>query len=199
MLVKIYPTRPGMNKPPKADLIIHPIRLQILQALGEQPRTTRQIAQVLPGVAAPSIYRHLRQLLEGGIIEVSATRRVRGVDEKTYRLAQPARLTQADIAGMSLAEHRRHFNAFAAILMQSFADYLSAAHQAAARAGQTSPDFMSDRAGFTEVTFYASTAELDAFRKALDQALLELVNLSPDASRRRRKLAFISHPVDGSL
>jgi DNA-binding transcriptional ArsR family regulator len=179
----------------KAKLILHPIRLQILHALGEKPRTTRQLIEILPGLPAPSIYRHLRQLLEGGIIEVAETRRVRGAEEKTYRPVQPARLTQEDVAGMSLAEHQRHFNAFAAILIQSFADYLKSAHQTAADAGFAAPDFLADRAGFSEVTFYATASELDEFRETLNQALAHLASLPPDPTRRRRKLAFISHPI----
>ena len=180
----------------KADLIIHPTRLQILQALTGQPRTTREIAQILPGLAIPSIYRHLRELLEGGIVDVAETRRVRGVDEKLYRLAQDPRLTQEDVSGMSRAEHLHYFNAFAAMLMQGFASYLDMTYQEAAAAGRSEPDFAGDRAGFTELTFYASVAELDAFRETLNASLAQLASLPPAPERRRRKLSFISHPVD---
>jgi DNA-binding transcriptional ArsR family regulator len=179
----------------KADLIIHPTRLQILLALTAQPRTTREIAQVLPGIATPSIYRHLRELLEGGIVEVAETRRVRGVDEKIYRLAQAPHLTQEDIAGMSRDEHLHYFNAFAAMLMQGFASYLDMTYQEAAAAGSSEPDFLGDRAGFTEITFYASVEELDAFRITLNQSLAHLASLPPAPERKYRKLAFISHPL----
>ena len=178
----------------KADLIIHPIRLQILQALTGQSRTTREIAQALPGVAKPSIYRHLRELLEGGIVEVAETRRVRGVDEKNCRHAQAPHLTQEDVAGMSRDEHLRYFNSFAAMLMQGFAGYLDAALQEAARSG-SEPDFLGDRAGYTEMTFYASTEELDAFRETLNRSLTHLASLPPSPERKHRKLAFISHPL----
>ena len=179
----------------KANLIIHPTRLQILQALTGQPRTTREIAQALPGVAAPSIYRHLRELLEGGIVEIAETRRVRGVDEKIYRLAQAPRLSQEDVAGMSRDEHLRYFNSFAAMLMQGFASYLDAALQEAARSGGE-PNFLNDRAGYTEIIFNASTEELDAFSETLNRSLAHLASQPPSPSRRRRKLAFISHPLE---
>jgi DNA-binding transcriptional ArsR family regulator len=181
----------------KADLIIHPTRLQILQALAEAPHTTQEIARLLPALPVPSLYRHLKALLEGGIVEVVETRRVRGIDEKVYRLAQAPRINAEDASGMSRDEHLGYFSTYVASLINDFAAYLDATYQAAAEAGLDEPDFVADRAGYTEMTYYASMEELDAFREQLARLLIQLTSQLPASGRSRRKLAFISHPLPG--
>ena len=108
----------------KADLLIHPVRLQILQALSEKPLTTQEIAEVLPTVSQPSLYRHLKMLLEGGMVTVSETRQVRGIQEKRYQLAQNPHLSAEDVSGITKEQHLHYFNAYVASLLKGFADYL---------------------------------------------------------------------------
>src|SRR5581483_2682823 len=50
----------------KAMLITHPVRARILTALMGRPLTTQQIAALLPDIPLPSLYRHVRTLVEGG-------------------------------------------------------------------------------------------------------------------------------------
>ena len=47
-----------MHPSEKADLIIHPIRLRILQLLSREPLTIRKLVQLMPDVAKSSLYRH---------------------------------------------------------------------------------------------------------------------------------------------
>jgi len=54
--------------------------IQYLQIEGEA--TTKQISEGLPDIPAPTIYRHVRQLLEGGILIVKEERKVRGTTER---------------------------------------------------------------------------------------------------------------------
>ena len=172
----------------KADLIIHPVRLGIIQALAAGPQSTQEIAQALPEVSIPSLYRHLKMLLEGQMVEVEETRKVRALQEKVYRLAQAPYMTAEDMAGMSAEELLKYFTSYTASLIQGFADYTGASGPA--------PNMESDQTGFTETYFYASSEEMEQFRKKLIEILRPLVVLKPDENRRRRKLAIISHPVD---
>ena len=170
----------------KADIILHPVRLQILQTLPGAERTTQEIADSLPGIPASSIYRHLKKLLEGGLIEVAETRPVRGVQEKVYRLSQPAHLSAADMAAATKEDHLRYFTTYVASLLQAFANYLD----------QTgSLDLTADRTGYTEVSFYSTPSEFDQIQAGINQALLPHLQNSPTEGRVRRKLAVITHPL----
>ena len=176
-----------MNNRKKADLVIHPMRLQIYQVLANQSLTTAEIAQAIPLAPLASLYRHLRILLEAGMIEVKETRLVRGVQEKVYHLAKPPHLTAADVEGLTKEEHFHFFSSYTASLLKGYSEYLL-----------TSPeplDLLADQTGFTETTFFASTEEMEEFRSKLVEALRELKRHEPAADRRLRKLVIISHPL----
>src|SRR6516225_9294351 len=94
-----------------ADLLLHPVRLRIVQAfLGDRALTTTQLRAELPDVPAGSLYRHVAKLVEGGVLAVVSERRVRGAVERTYVLrTSRARLSVDEVAAMSRDEHRQAF------------------------------------------------------------------------------------------
>lgn len=173
----------------KSELIMHPARLQILQALATDSLTTQQIAARLPDVPQSSIYRHLKLLLAGGMVQVAETRPVKGIQEKVYQLIQPPVLEPDDLAGLTADEHFSFFTTYVLTLLHGYAAYL---------AGVTGPeiDLVADRVGYREVVFWASEAELDAAMGALNQALQPLWPNQPAPGRRKRKLATILHPLN---
>jgi DNA-binding transcriptional ArsR family regulator len=70
-----------------ADLVLHPVRLRILQAfLGGRHLTTGDLARELPDVAQAGLYRHVSRLAKGGVLEVVGERQARGAVERTYAL-----------------------------------------------------------------------------------------------------------------
>lgn len=171
----------------KADLIIHPVRLRMLQFLSETPLTTEQLAQKMPDVAKSSIYRHLKKLLEAGMVEASERRTTKGFVEKVYRnLAQP-QFTPEDAEQMTKKDHLYYFSAYVATLIQGFKTYLET---------QDVLDLVSDRVGYREVHFYAKQHDFDQVIEPLNAQLIELMKNPPGDGRRLWKLAVISHPVD---
>ena len=53
------------------DLLLHPLRLRIIQLLFDGRRlTARQIAAAQPEIPQATLYRHLHQLVEGGVLVV---------------------------------------------------------------------------------------------------------------------------------
>lgn len=171
----------------KADLVIHPIRLQIMQALAGESLTTQEISDALPAVPKSSIYRHLGLLLEGKMIEVAEVRPVRGIQEKVYRLVQAPHLGPEEVAGFIREDHLRYFSVYVATLLRGFADYV---------ASDSELDLVADRAGYTEVIVHATRAELDKFAAALNQAVLEMLENRPGDGCHRHKIAFVTHPVN---
>ena len=79
----------------KAELVLHPVRLRIIQSLiGGRERTPQQIAEELPDVAQATLYRHLGRLAKAGLVKVVAERQ-----------RNDARLT---LAGRPATVRRRH-------------------------------------------------------------------------------------------
>ena len=89
----------------KADLILHPVRLRILQTLAGDELTTQEIADRLGDIPKSSIYRHVKLLLAEGMVAVAAARLVNGIQEKTYRLAQRPFVNAEEIAGATAEQH----------------------------------------------------------------------------------------------
>jgi DNA-binding transcriptional ArsR family regulator len=170
----------------QTDLILHPDRLQIIEALVGRALTTQEIAEHLSGVPKSSIYRHLRTLLEGGLVEVAETRPVKGTLEKVYRLAGIPHLTQADLAGYSRADLRRYFAMFLATQLQGFSNYLEASAQ---------PDFQADYVGFSEAVFDLPPEGVERMLRAIQQVLVEYHQDPPAESGHRHKLAIITYPL----
>jgi hypothetical protein len=120
-----------------ADLLLHPVRLRIVQAfLGDRALTTSELRSELPDVPAGSLYRHVARLVDGGVLAVVAERRVRGALERTYVLrTSAASLGPEDVAAMTRDEHRQAFLAFLAGLIGDFDRYLAREHIDPARDG----------------------------------------------------------------
>ena len=175
----------------KLKPLIHPVRLQILLALAGAELTTQEIANRLDNVPVSSLYRHLKLLLDAGIIAVADTRLVKGVQEKTYKVAQSTILSQADMAHLTAEEHMQFFTTYVLSLLQGYQSYLDRAVN-----DGKAIDMLADRVGYTEVAFWASTAEFDEFARSLNQALLPLLQQPAAPGRRRRKLATITFPLE---
>lgn len=174
----------------KIDLILHPLRLRIMQSLGQESLTTQEIAERLPDAPVSSIYRHLKLLLEGGMVEVAATELVQGIQQKTYRLAQLPRLGPDDVADLDAGQHLSYFTSYLMSLLRDFANYLQAAEVETGKL-----DLLADRTGYTEAIFYATPAELETFQAELNAALIKVMGNERENGRFRRKIALISHPL----
>ncbi len=59
----------------KAEVILHPTRLRLIQAFGAGRRlTAQQLAALVPDIPHASLYRHLHLLTHAGILAVVAER-----------------------------------------------------------------------------------------------------------------------------
>ncbi len=168
------------------ELVIHPVRLRILQSLESGALTTQEIAERLPDVPKSSLYRHLRLLLKSDFVSIAEIRLVQGIQEKVYELNRPARRGQEDISGLSADDHLRYFTTYLMTLLRGFSDYISESSEI---------DFAADRVGYSEVSFWATGQELDDFSGLLDSALVPLLKNGEDQDRKQRKIAVIGHPM----
>src|SRR5260370_28646786 len=113
----------------KADLIIHPVRLRIIQAFGGGRRlTTQELASFVPDVPRASLYRHLNLLVDAGVLAVVEERPVRAIQERVYALvATAANVGPADYTTTDAGDHLRYFGAFLELLRNDFAQYVQSA------------------------------------------------------------------------
>ncbi|MFK8025256.1 MAG: helix-turn-helix domain-containing protein [Ilumatobacter sp.] len=169
------------------DLLLHPIRLRIVQALAGTRLTPLQIKERLGDVPQATLYRHLNQLADNGLIEVVGERPARGSVERTYALVTGATaLSDHDFSDATPDEHFRYFATFLGTLLDSYAAYLNAGE----------PALGDDRVGYRQVPLWLTDAELDDMIEAMRSAIEEHEENEPAPGRRRRLLTTIVMPDD---
>ncbi len=106
----------------RADLILHPVRIRIITVLSGKQMTPGEVSHHLPDIPQASLYRHLKRLEQGGIIQVVKTRQVRGTIEKVYSAGDDKNIhfSKEDIEHFSEEEHTRFFSSFLAGLYAQF-------------------------------------------------------------------------------
>ena len=174
----------------KVALILHPVRFRILQVINGHALTTQEIADELPDVPKSSVYRQLKILLEGDMLTIAETGLVNGIQEKTYRLAQPPYLSAGDVAELSGEQHIQYFTIYLMTILREFADYVQ---RSETKLGGI--DMLADRVGYTEVAIYANQVELDVLQAELNTAIMKVAGNEPGNGRSRHKFAIITHPV----
>lgn len=169
-----------------AELLLHPVRLRIVQTLlGERRLTTAQLQVELHDVTPATLYRQVRTLLEGGVLDVVQERRVRGAVERTYALrTEAASVRPEDLAGLTAEEHRGMFATFAASLLADFDRYLAS--------GEI--DLVADGVGYRQHAFWLSDEELARLGADLSAALLPYALQEPAPGRVRRLFSTVVMP-----
>lgn len=177
-----------------ADLILHPVRLRILQSfLGGRRLTTGDLARELPDVPQAGLYRHVSRLAEGGVLEVVGERQVRGAVERTYALRQENAWLDADALtaigreGQSVA-----FATFAAALMAAYDRYLAAGETA----GGTDP--ARDGVSYSMNAWWLTDEEYLDFMRELAALVAPRAANGPAEGRRRRLAASAFFPLTGT-
>jgi DNA-binding transcriptional ArsR family regulator len=172
----------------KADLILHPIRLRILQAfIGDRQLSPRQLCEILSDVPQATLYRHFNKLTQAGILTVVAERAVRGTVEKFYSLQeQNAELSSQDLAVLSREDHQRYFIAFIATLLTEFEQYLQ----------RDEIDLEKDGVGYRQVALHLSEEELEQLTQSLHETLKPFLENKPSKQRERFLLSSILIPGD---
>ncbi|MBV8301786.1 MAG: helix-turn-helix domain-containing protein [Candidatus Dormibacteraeota bacterium] len=169
-----------------ADLLLHPIRLRIVQAfLGDRALTTTALRSELPDVAPASLYRQVARLVEAGVLAVVAERRIRGAVERTYILrTAAAAISAADLAKMTADQHRQAFLAFVAGLIADFDRYVS----------RGNVDLVRDGVGYRLMGLWLSDNELTDLSRDMFTVHQPCLANGPKRGRTRRILATIVLP-----
>jgi DNA-binding transcriptional ArsR family regulator len=170
-------------KETKADIVLHPVRMRIVQTLiNGKKLSSQQIGSKLPDIPQATLYRHLNKLLDANILKVVAENPVRGTVEKIYALSSDsASISAEDISNWSPEEHKNYFMKFITTVIADFENYVS----------QKEFDMEKDGAGYRQVSFYASDEEYIEFIQHLQQEVMKLVENEDSPTRRKRTLSTI--------
>jgi len=174
-----------------ADLLLHPVRLRIVQAfLGDRALTTTQLAEELDDVPSGSLYRHVALLTKAGVLQVVAERRVRAVVERTYTLRLlAAQVGPAEAAAMTPEDHSRAFMVFVAGLVADFDRYLAVGP----------PNFVRDGVSYGMSAMWLSDGEYTDFLRELQAMVMPRLANAPGKRRRRRIVSSVFLPAPEKL
>lgn len=170
------------------DLLIHPVRLRIVHAMGgERELTTSELCGLLPDVSKATVYRHVGLLADGGLLEVSGEHRARGAVERTYRL-RPARtvIDAETAASVTREDHRRVFAVAMAALLAEFGSYLD----------RPEADPAADAVGYRQHAVWLTPAERAELIGDLRAVIAPRVGNAPSPGRVRHVLSPILFPAE---
>ncbi|MER7790397.1 helix-turn-helix domain-containing protein [Streptomyces sp. NPDC097640] len=169
-----------------ANLLLHPVRLRILQILlGADELTTAQLRDQLPDIPPATMYRHVATLTQAGILEVVRERPIRGTVERSYRVRQDKALVDADArTTMTREDHRQAFAVFTGALMADFDRYLSRDDAEPAREGVL---YRQGAVCLTDEEFAELVEEIEA-------VVARRTHTTPDDGRTRHILSLVLVP-----
>ncbi|MCO1660190.1 helix-turn-helix domain-containing protein [Pseudonocardia humida] len=166
--------------PSLVDLLRHPVRWRITQALIGRSMTTGELRDALPEIPSTSLYRQVGALAEAGVLEVVDERRVRGAVERTYALHTGAGDGDpADADGL-----RAMFTVFTAGLAADLDRYLERPDIDPAR----------DGVSFRQAALLLTDDELRALAERLGEAIAPFLDNAPAPGRTRRVLSTLLIP-----
>lgn len=164
-----------------ADVVLHPVRIRIVQQLGGRSLTTAQLRAALPDVTQATLYRHVATLVESGILAVVEERKVRGAVERTLALGE--RMAHVDRESLRRVD--------ASVLRTAFLTFL----------GEVAGDFdrflagdpaLRDLSGFSRTALYVSEDDLAGIQAGLAELLSPY--FEAQEGRQRVNLSIVLTP-----
>ncbi|NSW52612.1 MAG: helix-turn-helix domain-containing protein [Anaerolineae bacterium] len=162
------------------EVMLNPVRMRIIQVLAVTAgMTTAELAEKINDVPRTTLYRHVRVLVDHGIVSVIAETRIRGSLERTLAL------NMAEVRKSSqLEDAPRQVLAFLMERYARFHSYFTGAH----------PDPGRDRIFWNTTVMMMDDAEFDAFLTEL-RGLLIKYTLEAGHGRKARDITVISAPT----
>lgn len=170
----------------KADVILHPVRMKIIQSLVKRPLTVQELMEWIPDVPQATLYRQLKVLTESKVIFVSDERKVRGTVERTYSLNnEAANISASEADELSKNDHLKYFITFFANLLQGAEQYLDSGDDL---------DMVKDGFGYRKIDLFLDDDEFLQFSKDFATVIKKYAANEPSEYRRRRSLASVFIP-----
>lgn len=158
----------------------NPLRVQILQYLMRaQEATTKQIADAMPDVPQPTLYRHIGAMLKDELLLVKEERRVRGSMERLLTINTEALNAQSE----------DHIGAAAGqFLMDIYADFQK-------YAANSDCDPMRDMLMLRTCSMMLTDKQYAAFLSELGEIIEKYMQVEDRTHGKARSLSLVSAPV----
>lgn len=162
-----------------AEVIMNPVRQRIIQYLMVHDKgTVKEIKNKLSDIPTPSLYRHVKILVENSVIVVAEENRIRGTVESVYRM-NPSALTVEDEDGMAVQVSLMS-------ICTAFAKYFATGHA----------DPRKDMLMLTSCTLMLTDDEFGDFLKEINEFAMKYFSKEPTEGRSPRHVTLISSPVN---
>lgn len=149
-------------------MLLHPVRMRVVLALGGDDLTTKQLRKRMPDVAQASLYRAIARLVDAGIIAVVECRQRGGAMERVYRAVNAPDSRQATATAHGLV---------------AAADTLARALSVDAAQWAASPGWQPHEAHLRREVLHLSPDQLAEFTRSLDAQFDEAATReNPDAA-----------------
>jgi DNA-binding transcriptional ArsR family regulator len=170
----------------KAELILHPVRLRMIQAfVGGSKMTAQQLQDRLGDVPQATLYRHLKKLVDAGVLVVAEEIPNRGTLEKVYMLPErAAEISEEELRRASPDDHLVYFMNFLASMIGEFGRYIQ----------RPGIDLVKDGVGYRQYAVHLSDEENMELLMSIRELLVKAMQKEPAAHRRRRLIGFIDFP-----
>lgn len=161
------------------EVVMNPVRQRIMQFLMiHEKGTVKEIKSKLSDVPTPSLYRHVKILLENNVIVVAEENRVRGTVENVYQLSTNL-LSIEDDDGLSIQTSLM-------TISTAFAKYFAG--------GNADPK--KDLFFMSGCTLMMTDDEFKDFLKELNEYLMKYISKEPVEGSKPRQISLISSPCD---
>lgn len=161
-----------------AEVIMNPVRQRIIQYLMVHDKgTVKEIKSKLSDVPTPSLYRHVKILVENSVIVVAEENRIRGTVESVYQL-NPNALVVEDEDGMGVQVSLMS-------ICTAFAKYFASGHA----------DPRKDMFMLTSCTLMMTDDEFGTFLKEINELAMKYISQEPTEGCRPRQVTLISSPT----
>ena len=168
-----------------SEILLHPVRLRIILAIGTDSVTTADLRERLPDIPQATLYRQIARLVDGGLLDVVEERRVRGSVERTYEIVSSAvQIGPEESAAMTSEDHLRGFITFVGALTRSVAGYLE----------QPGADPGRDGLGYRQAALWLDDAERARLIEELGAVLAPYLALETGPGKQRLLLNTIVIP-----
>ena len=172
----------------KADLLLHPIRFQVITALSSRHMTARELADAIPDAPLTTLYRHINALVEGGLLQVVGEEQIRGTVERTYAVAALPSLKSEDLNGMTRQDYQQAFLIYLSTLMSAGRKYLDS------KSENETFDPLKDGVDLSIGTLNLSEEEFRSMNQRILEILIPATSNPPAPGRKPRFFTYLFLP-----
>lgn len=170
------------------DCITNPVKCKLLLEIHSQGKATaKHLADIYHDIPQATLYRHLKKMLNDGILKVVEETQIRGTVERTYALAFHVNSEMETMLEENSGE----------LYMQYFMQYMIGfARQFQQYCQSPNINIKEDMTGFSLSPLYLSDEELTSLIKNISQIINTVKNNEPKPERKLRTIGVIVSPAE---